>query len=289
MIYILSQLVTMFISVAIKMNKFLKTYKKIGDNGFKIDSQKMENISNKKEESNLKKSIINVLDLILFFIPGINMISASISSNITKTEFLKRLEQNNALIPMTDEEYEFYNNLSSISKKINFVSYHDEISKRIDYIKTLLDEERTVLEKNIAQLYYDKLPPIAYTLEGIKKLSNAIDSNYKVGIMDGINVAIIGLPKEECKINYVILRNKNSLEQYEYKELNEKDINNNNNKFIVYPFGFDFEENDELKNSYQDIIDNRNYFRKNKRSSMIKFNDINLNNKEKIYVKKKVK
>ena len=80
-----------------------------------------------------------------------------------------------------------------------------------------------LLEKNIVQLYYDKLPIISYSLDEVKQLSESINSHYKLGKMNDINTAIIGLP-EECTINSAIVRNDDKLLEMDYQEVNEDEL-----------------------------------------------------------------
>ena len=165
-----------------------------------------------------------------------------------------------------------------------YVSCVDVRGKIIDEIKLYLDDEVKVLKYDIAQLYYEKLPALAYTLDEVKKLSESIESNYKIGRMNEINTAIIGLPKD-CNFTTVLLRKNNTLEKHKYEPLNEEDMKNE--KFVIYPFGIDFNENEKLKACYEEIVKERDNYYKNKKSKIMDYNFYPANDKPFVRVKQK--
>lgn len=279
-LYILAENITACISFSLRKNVVNKYIEKIGNKGYKVDFDKFVEVTENKKigDQNLKT-------IISFAIPGINIINCMIKNHKEIKKINKELEENNAFIPMNEFEKEQYNKLPDKNSKVQFVMVCEKLSQEIidAFQKTMLyiADPNDLLEKNIAQLYYDKLPIISYSLDEVKQLSKSINSHYKLGKMNDINTAIIGLP-EECTINYTIVRNDKDLLEMEYQELNEDELENK--KFVVYPFNIDFEESQELKECYQKIIDKRD----NKTSgTSIVYNTYY--NDDKPYVKKKVK
>lgn len=287
LLLIIAHITTMIASLKIKLDTYKNIYKQIGDAGYKVDFDKLIVILENQKNSNIKK----IIDSILFVIPGINLINSSVCRLIETKKFNKNLEKYDVLVPMTNYEKYVYNNLESTSKKISFVLTCNTIEKEFGEIKVLsaeevkvyLDDCNSILKNNgIAQLYYEKLPQIAYTLNEVKKLSNSINSHYKLGTIDGIKTAIIGVP-EDCNIDFVIIRRDKCLEKNEYKTIEDEEVKDA--KFIVYPFGIDFEESNELKQCYQDIINERTYTKK----SLFNISTYTKENKSILYVKKRVK
>lgn len=276
LVYIVVQLATMYVSTRIKINKFKKTYTSYGDKGYKIDQQKISDYEYKNSKLN------QAIDLVCFLIPGVNIVNTIIRTNKSTNEFKKNVDESNALIPMNDNEIKYYNSLNNINKKILFIVQDNNLENQdllSEYIKLCLADEDKVLDKKVAQLYYDKLPPISYTINEVKQLSKAIDSSYKLGKVEGVNTAIIGLP-DDCEVEKVILKRQDKLETYYYEQIDDERLNDEH--FIIYPFGIDYEESDELKDCYKKITDKRDEVRKN---SMI-LNEYHNDTKPYVKVKK---
>lgn len=285
-LYILTQLITMGISLKIKHDTYNKTYKDIGDNGYVIDSEKLEQLLNEQPKYTRKEEL---KDVILFLIPGINIANTVIRKNKCVKQLKKSIKENDALKPMSDIEYRFYQKLPNTLSKASYVVYSDAQAKQIENkmkeIKIFFDDEEKVLENNIAQLYYDRLPAIAYSLEEVKKLSSSIDLHYKLGKMCGINTAIIGLPNDNCEIKKTIVKKDESLVKYEYEQKDEEEMKNE--KFIIYPFGTDFNENDKLKECYDEIIESRDNIKKGFNNRVTSYNIYTTEDKPIVRVKRK--
>lgn len=252
-LYILAENITSIIAVTLRKNSVYNYIDKIGKKGYKLDYEKFCEITKDKKIGDHKlKTIIS------FMIPGINIINCVIKNHIEIKKINKELEDNNAFIPMDENEIEYYNTIKEKQSKVQYLLMCDELTKTFNDIteKALLylTDAKVLLEKNIVQLYYDKLPIISYSLEEVKQLSDSINSHYKLGKMNDINTAIIGLP-EECTINSAIVKNDDKILEMDYQEVNEDEYVNK--KFVIYPFNIDFEESQELKDCYQKIIDKR--------------------------------
>ena len=280
-IFIITQIATMGISIKIKYDTYRSIYKHMGDSGYKIDPNILNDIIKNKKPNKIR----DMVNITLFVIPGINIISSVINRLIDTKKFGEELINNKALSSMTDLEMKAYQKLNTTNKKITFVLCCDEINKEYDKIMTYFEDSNILLQKNIAQLYYEKLPQIAYTLDEVKMLSKTIQSDYKIGKIDGVNSAIIGLPQNST-IEEVILKKEKSLNRYQFEKMDEEETRNG--KFIVYPFDFDFEGNEELKKCYKEIIDIRDNNRKNMYIRSINVNK-DIQKDVKTYVKKRVK
>lgn len=282
-IYILVENITACISFSLRKNVVNKYIEKIGDKGYKVDFDKFVEVTENKKigDQNLKT-------IISFAIPGINIINCMIKNHKEIKKINKELEENNAFIPMNEFEKEQYNKLPDKNSKVQFVMVCEKLSQEIidAFQKTILymADPNYLLEKNIVQLYYDKLPIISYSLEEVKQLSDSINSHYKLGKMNDINTAIIGLP-EECTINSAIVKNDDKILEMDYQEVNEDEYVNK--KFVIYPFNIDFNESQELKECYQKIIDKRDNKTTNGKS--IVYNTYYNDDSVYTYVKKKVK
>lgn len=278
LLFVVAQLVTMLVSVKIKMDTYKNEYKKLGDKGYKINSEKV--IQMIEDEKNSR--VHDFVDAFLFVLPGINIISSTVQRVIETKKFTEKIEKFDALLPMTDEEIEKYQRLDSVAKKATFVSCYDTVIKAYNDIHIYFESNIDLLDKHIAQLYYEKLPAISYTLEEIKKLSNSIESSYQIGKADGLNTAIIGLPNKQFDIDNILVIKNDKIEKYDYETIDEKDAKNE--RFIVYPFGMDYNESETLQKCYQDILNDRDNARKNNAN---RFNRYSNDDKAFIRVKRK--
>lgn len=285
-LFMIAQLTSMLVSTKIKADTYKKIYKNIGDAGYKIDVDKIEQIQQEEQKQN---KLLQAIETFLFLIPGVNIVS-SLAKRIYDTKKTGKLfEKYEVLIPMSEIEYNNYQKLPNILSKVSYVVYSDELNKQYEAdlkrVKIYLGDKDVVLEDSIAQLYYDRLPALSYTLDEVKKLSDSIELYYKLGKMDGINTAIIGLPNEECNITTTIVKKDDSLEKHDYEIIKEEYMQNE--RFVIYPFGIDFNENDKLKACYEEILKDRDNYYKNKKSKIMNYNFYPTDNKPFVRVKQK--
>ena len=118
---IILELASVVGSVVITFNTMIDGVLEIGKNGYRIDKDILEEIKeknkNKKERSKFKK----ILDWVLLFTPGINLINAGIGYFKFKKAVMNDPQIKEVIIPMTEEEKEEYSKIKSRVAKMDFL------------------------------------------------------------------------------------------------------------------------------------------------------------------------
>ena len=118
---IIIELASVVGSVVITFNTMIDGVLEIGKSGYRIDKDILEEIKeknkNKKERSKFKK----ILDWVLLFTPGINLINAGIGYFKFKKAVMNDPQIKEVIIPMTEEEKEEYSKIKSRVAKMDFL------------------------------------------------------------------------------------------------------------------------------------------------------------------------
>ncbi len=189
-----------------------------------------------------------------FFIPGINIITELISDINIVQKFYEDAKNNDSLVKVSDKDVELFKKLD---KKNQMFYYSDFGERKLGEEVFAIGEKKTYVinDPNLSSLKYDKLFPLDYSLNEVKILNNITGYTYKVGTIDGENVAIIGIPNSSSSFNRVRFSHENILESHKYEMM---DLDEANNKtFTVYPFIYDEKTKAKLDIAVEEIKKSR--------------------------------
>lgn len=156
---IILELITIIGSLLIGVNGVINSVIEIAKRGYKIDKKALDEVQNKvslekNHKNNLAKSI---LDTILFLLPGINLINASIRSIVLKKTTINDPEIREIFIPMSETEKEQYAQLENRFEKLaytilcNIEETNEEVVEQSQVIESTKDIEEELPEpKNIS-------------------------------------------------------------------------------------------------------------------------------------------
>lgn len=244
---VIVELVTVLISILLKFYGVINSVLNIYDKGYKLSSD-IDRILDECDAKNVR----GLIEDVLLFVPVVNLVSAGVSNLIYKNNVFDNAKKENILIEMNELEKRQYENLNNKFQKFVFVTLMTNSNGNT--IIQIINNIPTIVELGLLSLDYDRLLPLSYTLEEVKKLNSITKLNYKLGIVDGINIAIIGLPGLDMEINRVQFKSENYENKYMFKEMADDE----NKRFVIYPYCDDFDV--ELEKGIEEI---RN-MRKNK-------------------------
>lgn len=153
---IIIELASVVGSIVITFNTVIDGILEIGKSGYRIDKDILEEIKeknkNKKERSKFKK----ILDWVLLFTPGINLINAGIGYFKFKHLIRKSIKNDpkikEVIFPMTEEEKEEYSKIKSRVAKMDFLA---ENNKKQEYtgFKSSYDKKDEDEEYDLFQFF----------------------------------------------------------------------------------------------------------------------------------------
>ncbi|MBR2712358.1 MAG: hypothetical protein IKE73_01480 [Bacilli bacterium] len=242
----------------------------ISENGYKLDYNKYLELN---EEKNLSETDIcdNKRNILTTIIPGLNILFALKRRKKIINSFMENEVISKSLVKLTKEEQELYSSLDNKLSKYCYTMFN--ITKKYD------EEEFIDFDNNIDPDIYsydfgrqeingDVLLPISYTLDDIKEINDSSSGKYKIGNMNGVNVAIVGIDDDSKKFKRLSFKRDNYEEVYDFKEMDEEEAKDK--RFVVYPFI----EKDEYDKVIDDIIKKRNESNNAKQKKLV------LNNRE---------
>lgn len=191
--------------------------------------QKVQNEKIQKEKSLLNKAIRGILSLT----PGVNLLIAGIKTYQIEHLDLEDEDLKAIIQPMTEEEKKMYKSLKTKTQKIGYAAIVTEKKANEDLIG-YVGNKAIIVQQNLVSIPNDQLVPLAYTLEEVKELNEVTGLSYKLGRMDGINTAIIGLPNSDKHFDSVKLKKDNFTKVHDYKLFSEEEAKDKT--FIVYPY-----------------------------------------------------
>ena len=131
---IIIELASVVGSVVITFNTMIDGVLEIGKNGYRIDKDTLEEIKEKNKNKNERSKFKKILDWVLLFIPGINLINTGIGyfkfKNLIRKSIKNDPQIKEVIIPMTEEEKEEYSKIKSRVAKMDFLA---ENNKKQEY------------------------------------------------------------------------------------------------------------------------------------------------------------
>lgn len=222
--YLLIEAFTGIQTLVIVNNRLHKMVDYIGRKGYKVAYDEIKNYWQKEIKKEKQKSL-ELINLVFILIPGLNILSSLLKTQILSRHLFKNLEAQNNLIPLSYKE------------KITFWETKS-LSKRVEQIMVFLKENNKI------NLKYDALP-WTYHLNEVKKLNDCTHKYMQLGVLNGHNVAIIGIPSLEDFSHHLILNNQECIL--------ESLPHNFEDSFIVYPFNICYQEDETLSLCMENI------------------------------------
>lgn len=254
---IVGELATVIGSAVIMGNATLDSILEIPKNGYKVDKEVIEEIQKQQaEEKKVKTSLFNrILGTILLLTPGVNLLNASIKGYRIKKSVINDPKVKEFLVPMTEEEKEQYAKIEGKLQKVAFTAFtsgrEDEEEEFIGF-----NGNRTlVLDHGLTSLYYEELMPLEYTLDEVKRLNDATTYSYRIGQIDGKNVAVIGIPNSESSISRIKFKSEDYNITHDYVKMSEEEAQDKT--FTVYPFTIHDDTKDDVEKIIQEIKQSR--------------------------------
>lgn len=215
----------------------------IPENGYKLDMETLQKYQQQYLQNNDKKR--RGLAKILLFTPGVNLIFMTVNSYKFKRNVMNDETVRKTLIAMTDDEKEEYAKIDNYFEKVLF---------------TLASEKDAIIRKNssgiqvgTAAIYNEALPEV-YTVEEVKRLNDVTKDTYRLGIIDGVPTAIIGIPGEDRPVKIIKFKDEDYKVSHKYVHISEWTARDKS--FVVYPFFNHYPE--ELEKCNREIIEARN-------------------------------
>ena len=250
---IIIELASIVGTIVISTNAGVDSVLEISKNGYKIDKKVLEEFKKNKEEGNLKNLSFKtkVKGTALLLIPGVNVIDSLIKGKKLKNTIMDSPEIKEAIIPMTEREKELYANMNSKFEKLAFTAFTAGKENDEEEFMGIYGHIPIVVDHGLSSLHYEELLPLAYTFDEVKRLNDASGYSYRIGKMDGRNVAIIGIPNADKTICRLQLKNENYKVTHNYENMSEEEAKDKT--FIVYPFT----KNDAVEETIQEILKSR--------------------------------
>lgn len=230
---IVGELITVIGSVATTIHFIIDSVLEIPNNGYKLDKDLLDE-KKAKEKTQKPNSTKMALTTMLLLAPGINLIYTSIKGVKLKKGIMKDPEIKKYLIPMPEIEKEKYVQLKSKFWKLKWATFADY---------------------KLTSLCYEKLMSLDYTLDEVKRLNEATTYSYRIGKMDGRNIAIIGIPNPNGTIKRIRSKEDNYNTIHMYENMTEEEAKNKT--FTVYPFTIYEETQSEVEKVVQEIKQSR--------------------------------
>lgn len=239
---IVGELATVVGSIVITLNCAVDSVLEISKNGYKIDKSVLDEYEKRKAEEKKEKSngLKKALAVVLLFVPGVNLLRASIASIKTKKSLMNNPQIKEALIPMTDKEKEQYAKMEGKMQKLTFTAFTTAKENDEEEFIGFIGKRPIVVDYGLTSLYYENLIPLAYTLDEVKKLNEATTYSYRIGKIDGRNVAVIGIPNPDSSFSRIQFKAEDYKITHNYDKMTEEEAKDKT--FIVYPFTTQNEE-----------------------------------------------
>ena len=237
---IIVELATVAGTLAIIVRSEIDAVIKIPENGYKIDKDTFEKWRKQRAETVKEITPFKKWKFLFFLVfPGVNLINATIRGIQLKRSVMNDPQIQEALIPMTQEEKDFYSRLEGRFQKVMCATF-SIAKKEEEEFMGFVGKHPIIVDHGLMSIYNEKLLPLAYTLDEVKRLNEATTYSYRIGKVDGRNVAIIGIPnsnKAVCRLEFV---KEDGGVKHTYESISEEEAQNST--FIVYPFSSDDEE-----------------------------------------------
>lgn len=232
---IIGEIATVIGSIAITINAVSDSVLEIPKNGYKIDKKRLDEVQKKQAEEKKQKANLSsrVLRTILLLVPGVNLIKSNIEAAKLKKSVINDPQIQEFIVPMTEKEKKQYAKMKSKLQKLTFTTFISDKEKEKEFCG-FIGKRPIVVDHGLTTLHYEKLMPLDYTLDEVKRLNEATTYSYRIGKIDGKNVAVIGIPNPDSTLSRVHFKAEDYKVTYTYEKMTEEEAQDKT--FTVYPF-----------------------------------------------------
>lgn len=231
---IVGELATIVGTVAINLNTAMDSVLEISKKGYKIDKSVLDEYQKKQAEKSKKTSgIKKVLGTLLILIPGVNLLKAGIKGAKLKKSIMSDPQIKAAIVPMTNKEREEYEKMEGKMQKLIFTAFTTAKENEEEFFG-FIGKRPIIVNHGLTSLYYEELLPLNYTLDEVKRLNEATTFSYRIGKIDGKNVAVIGIPNSDSLVSRIQFKSEDYKTIHTYEKMTEEEAKDKT--FTVYPF-----------------------------------------------------
>jgi len=261
------EIVTVIASANMIVNGAIDAFNEIGDKGLRIDKNKISKDDNSSAGDiinlNFNLKGLNTFAKLSLLVPGVNLITAA----VIKKKFKKGLEESKdfqkCLVPMTEIEKAGYDACGSKQEKMHFLLATAQLEKDQELIG-YADGHAFVCDNNLTIIREEPLVHLAYTFDDVKRLNAATGNTYRIGKVNGSNVAVIGILGDDYQIKKISFGENN--QRLDFVPMSEEEAKDQ--KFVVYPVSKEDEE--KTRDTIKEILNDRREKDKKARMSYIR-------------------
>ena len=248
----LIELASIYKTLKINNNSYVDMIIEISKRGYKLDYNKYLELNNGEDgiDTNISVKTTNRLTMLSMLIPGINMLYAHHKKKKIIDVFMKNEIISKSLVKFTKEEEEKFKSLNTKDDQFFYTMFL--ITKKYDeevYVPIEGQKIATIYSIDMGRQYlsYDSLMNLSYTLNDVKRINSVKNGKYKLGTVNGINIAIIGIDFDDeldMKMMYdsfdeivfkrVSFIRDNFEEIYDFCEMTEEEAKDK--RFVIYPY-----------------------------------------------------
>ena len=253
---IVGEIATVIGSLAIIVNAGFDSVLEISKKGYKIDKNVLDEVQKKQaEEKKQKANLFNrVLGPILLLVPGVNLINACIEGAKLKKSVMNDPQIEEYIVPMTEKEKEQYAKMKGKLQKLTFTVFTASKENEEEFFG-FIGKRPIVVDHGLTSLYYEELLTLDYTLDEVKRLNEATTYSYRIGKIDGKNVAVIGIPNPRSPMSRIRFKAEDYKITHTYEKMTEEEAQDKT--FTVYPFTIHDDTQADVEKIVQEIKQSR--------------------------------
>ena len=253
---VLAELLSMGFTGVVNVMNAINALIDMAEDGYVLNRDKvMEVKENKNWIKNKEDKVINKLKTISFFIPVVNIIVAALDNIDLKDRIIKEYKANDVLDELSEKDIEYFKSLKTKMQKILYITAQIDKKEGEEVIGFMGNTSLVVVDHDLSRLNYEKLLPLDYDLNDVKELNNVTGYTYRVGTIDGENVAVIAIPNAGKTLKRVKFPNESYFDAHKYEEM---DLDEAKNKtFTVYPYTYEDRFKDDLEAVVEEIKQSR--------------------------------
>lgn len=239
------EVVSILVTQRLSQNFFTDIILELGKNGYKFNKKinslsfdKQVKPTNDNDPQNEEKSKIidnkTIVELnpILLYVPVVNIIYVQLIRRKVKKDIMSFTELDDFLMPMTDNEKIEYSKLKSNSDRLTFSFFIINHDFGNSEFVGFSDGDLKIHDRNIVLTSDQRLDPLGYSLDEVKRLNNVTNNNYILGELNGVNTAIIGIKDLNLIGNKIKLISNYRLTENDYVRMTDEVAKDK--KFVVY-------------------------------------------------------
>ena len=245
-------------TVALSFQSAINCLLEISKCGYRVKEEDFKALKEKyeKEEKNKPRSIPkDILNGLLVFTPGVNLLWAGIKNITDRKKMINYLKKENVLIPLTDDEKKQYARIKDVKSKLAFTVFASEKKHDEQEFFMVLGDKVLISDSGLMTMYNNRLEPLDYTLDEVKKLNEVTNYSYRIGKIDNDYTAIIGIPNPDFSVKRISFKSEDYRINHDYVAISEEEAQDK--KFTVYSDTISDEKEMALANAIEEIKKDR--------------------------------